>query len=244
MDRRLLAVMTVMMFGLTAFTISVGDTDAEPKTENTSDYYISHGAIMWDPDYESSTSNRLFFNSGSENHKTMMKYIDDSETIVTKDDRENLSGEVHIYLMTTYQTTDVYVFVKSGGNVSVEGEIVKEPFNNAFFVKAGDTFSIRAYSVKNMYGEACTASINGTDIAGTYTEVANISKEIKISFTDDNPVWMKHDYQSMFYVVDYEATGYSEPNGSATSFIAICAVMAVIGLGLLVIASIKPKWSK
>ncbi len=95
-----------------------------------------------------------------------------------------------------------------------------------------------------MYGEACTASINGTDIAGTYTEVANISKEIKISFTDDNPIWMKHDYQSMFYVVDYEATGYSEPNGSATSFIAICAVMAVIGLGLLIIASIKPKWSK
>lgn len=244
MDRRLLAVMAVMIIGLTAFTISVEGTDAEPKTENMSDYYISHGTIMWDPDYESDTGNRLFFNDGSENHKTMLKYLEDSETLVMKDDRENLSGKVHVYLITEYRTTLVYVFVKSGGNVSFEGEVVKEPFNNAFFVKAGDTFTIKAYSIKNMYGEPCTASINGTDITESYTEVANITKEIEISFDDKNPTWGMHDYRSIFYVVDYEATGYSEPNGSATSFIAICAVMAVIGLGLLVVASIKPKWSK
>lgn len=244
MDRRLLAVMTVMILGLTAFTLSVEGTDAKTDTVIMSDYYISHGTIEWDQEYVSTTENRLFFNDGSENHKTMLKYLEDSETLVTKDDRDNLNGKVHVYLITYYPTTTVYVYIKSIGNVSFEGEIVKEPFNNAFFVKAGDTFSIKTDSVTNMYGEPCTASINGTDITESYTEIANITKEIKISFTDDNPVWRNHDYQSMFYVVDYEATGHSEPNGSATSFVAICAVMAIIGLGLLVVASIKPKWSK
>lgn len=242
MDRRLIAVMTVMILGLTMFTISVDGADAKSNTEIMSEYYITYGTLEWDSKYHSGYTNMLYFNDGSDNHETMLKYLEDSKTPVTMDDRRNLSGKVHIYMMTKTPDTRLYVYVEGESNLVFYGETIKEPFNNSFFVKAGDTFSITVYSVKDMYGNDCSLSVNSTDVNGTYSEEVNRSTELSLSFDYNKTV--RYEFHPLCYIVNYEATGYSEPSSSATSFIAICAVMAIIGLGLLVVASIKPKWSK
>ena len=244
MDRRIIAIMAVMVLGMTTFVIPMDDSDAKTQTVYMSEFYIVHGSTVWKNDYESSYSNMLYFNEGSENHKTMLKYLEDGKTPVLKDDRDNLSGNVHLYMMTTWSMdTTIYIYVRNAENVLVPGEIVKEPFNNSFFVKAGDTFRFHASSIKDMYGNTSNAYIGSTDILNdTYVETAKTSKEISLRF--DYSWSPSIEYHSLFFIVDYEVSGQSEPNGSATVFIALCAVMAVIGLGLLIIAAIKPKWSK
>lgn len=242
MDRRLLAVMAVMILGLTLSTIPMNGADAEPKTEIMSEYYIAHGTLEWKPEYLSGHSNILYFNDGSENHKAMLKYLEDEKNPVTDDDRRDLSGKVHVYMMSERPDTRLYIVIEGGNNIIFSGNIVKEPFNNTFFVKAGDTFSITVHSVKDVYGNDCSLSVNDTDVDGTYSEKVSRSTELSLSFDYNKTV--RYEFHPLCYIVDYEATGYSNPSDSATSFIAICAVMAVIGLGLLVVASIKPKWSK
>lgn len=244
MDRKMMAIIAVLALSMTTIAIPMDDSDAETQTTYMSEYYIVHAATTWKTEYESSYSNMLYFNEGSENHKTMLKYIEDGKTPVLKDDRKNLSGNVHLYMMTTWNLdTVIYIYVKNAENVMLFGETVKEPYNNSFFVKAGDTFRFHAYSVKDMFGNSGEARIGDTNVSeDTYVETAKTSKEISIQFYNS---WSPSvEYHSLFFIVNYEVSGQSEPNGSATVFFALCAVVAVIGLGLLVVAAMKPKWSK
>ena len=244
MDRKMMAIIAVLALSMTTIAIPMDDSDAETQTTYMSEYYIVHATTAWKTEYESSYSNVLYFNEGSENHKTMLKYIEDGKTPVLKDDRDNLSGNVHLYMMATWNLdTVIYIYVKNAENVMLFGETVKEPYNNSFFVKAGDTFRFHAYSVKDMFGNSGEAHIGDTNVSeDTYVETAKTSKEISIQFYNSWSPSVK--YHSLFFIVNYEVSGQSEPNGSATVFFALCAVVAVIGLGLLVVAAMKPKWSK
>ena len=47
-----------------------------------------------------------------------------------------------------------------------------------------------------------------------------------------------------YFDVNYDAEGMSSPNGSATLYVVICAVITVLVLAILILASIRPKWSK
>lgn len=51
-------------------------------------------------------------------------------------------------------------------------------------------------------------------------------------------------YQAVYFDVNYDAEGMSSPNGSATLYVVICAVITVLVLAILILASIRPKWSK
>ena len=51
-------------------------------------------------------------------------------------------------------------------------------------------------------------------------------------------------YSAVYVEINYDVEGVSTPNGSATVYIAICAAITIIVFAVLVLASIKPKWSK
>ena len=80
-------------------------------------------------------------------------------------------------------------------------------------------------------------------VTDTYVEDVKKSKEIPVILYS-NGGGEEYYLESYCFTVSYQASGYSEPNGSATAFIAICAIVTVLGLGLLILSSMKPKWSK
>ena len=51
-------------------------------------------------------------------------------------------------------------------------------------------------------------------------------------------------YSAVYVDINYDVEGISTPNGSATVYITICAAITIIVFAILVLASIKPKWSK
>lgn len=244
MDRRIIAIIAVLAIGLTAFAIPLEDSDAEPQSVIMSDKYIYHTKIEWKNTYYSYYTSVLYFNDGSENYKTMLQYLEDGKTPVLKDDRENLGGTVHLYKISKWLNDSIlYINVTGGESLMLFTEEVKKPFNNTFFVKVGDTISVSASKVTDMYGHEGYAEIGTLNICkDTYTETAKISKEISISL--ETPGYYEQAFDPLFYYVTYDITGDSQPNGSANVFIVICTLVAVIGLGLLVVAAIKPKWSK
>lgn len=244
MDRRIITIIAVLSIGLTAFTIPLEDSDAEPTTTTMSNKYIFHTTIEWKDGYTPyNTGITFYFNEGSANHKAMEQYLEDRKTVITQDDKSNLSGTVHIYRTSTWNSDSIItVGVPDDDNIMLFGDEVMRPYNNTFFVKVGDTVTIRAYSATNSFGESCSAYVGNVNILSeTYSETAKVSKEVSITF-DNISVYNK--VPTLFYNVTYEITGDSQPNGSANVFIVICTLVAVIGLGLLVVAAMKPKWSK
>ena len=244
MDRRIMAIMAVLAIGITAFSIPLEDTDAEPISTTMSSEYIYHATLEWKGEYRAySYGSTLYFNEGSSNHSAMLQYLKDHETVVYQDDRDKLSGTVHAYKTSSwFGDSYINITVQDSDNLLLIGEEVQRPYNNTFFVKVGDTITISASKITNSFGESCPAYIDGVDISTeTYVEKAKISKEVSITF--DN-VGSYNRVPALFNYITYEMTGNSEPNGSANVFIALCTVMAVIGLGLLIVAAMKPKWSK
>lgn len=242
MDRRSLAIMIVLAMSLPLLLAPAGEADAEPRTDTMSHLYITHGTVEWKEGYTSYHTDTLYFNEGSANHSAMLQYLEDSRTSVTADDRDHLGGKVHLYEVNGSAYEEIRISVRSGPNVVVDAETVKEPFNNTFLVKAGDTFTLNVLDARDMFGDSCRIYLGNTLLDGTYIETANTTKEIGLRF--DSGRSTEYQFMPLFCTIQYEASGHSEPNGSATSFVVLCAVVAVIGLGLLIIASMKPKWSR
>ena len=246
MNRKILALVAVIIMGMSMVPLTYEQSDAEITTVNASGEYLCMTTVKWDPNY-SFNSYYYYFNVGSANDLAMQEYIENKQKPVLTDDRNNLSGDVHIYTTSSYPSASVVLWI-GDDRVYFECDYVLKPYNNTFFVKTGDTFSIKAYKVLDMYGSDAKAWIrdkNYTDhdlVSEGYTEVANKSKEIAVSFNDDSYEWNK--LHSYCYTYTYEASGYSEPNGSATVFIAICAIVTILGLGLLILSGMKPRWSK
>lgn len=247
MDRKIIATLAVLVLSIAVVPVTSGEADASTTTVNMCDKYLCMTTIDWDSKYKIDRE-YLYFNVDSDNDLKMQQYVEDQKNPVLKDDRDNLKGAVHVYVQSYYSSTSIVIFDDKWERVDIlMCSSVLDPFNNSFFVKAGDTFSLQMYSVKDMYGYDARAEIMDSNYEyhdlskGKYTEKSNKSKEISIKLEPD---YWDNALRPYCYTMTYEASGYSEPNGSATVFIAISAIVTVLALGLLILSGKKPGWSK
>ena len=250
MNSKMMSLLIVAVLGLTLIPVCAEQSDADTNTVNMCSKNLCMATIQWDDKYMIPSLDRYGFNAGSENEKKMLEYIETHENPVLRDDRNNLKGEVHIYVLDYYKTSYIGIFTKDfSERITLEAKCVLDAYNNSFFVKAGDRFSFHAISAIDMYGRDANAYIDDIDyrsvdvVTDTYVEDVKKSKEIPVILYS-NGGGEEYYLESYCFTVSYQASGYSEPNGSATVFIAICAIVTVLGLGLLILSSMKPKWSK
>ncbi len=242
MDRRsIMAVAAVALMAAVCLVPAMAEeSDGANQTSRFSSVYIMHGTVtMSNGNVTYATDGSiLYFIEGSENHMTMEAYLTDQSVDVTKDDSDSLrnlpSGTVvHIYLLRSYELISIYTL-----NTLVALTTVLDPYPLTFFVKAGDTFSITVDSCVDNKGQNVTpyiyADYMNNYLSNGYTREYTVSTEVEVSLSG----------YILYADISYDVSGASYPNGSAAAYVAVCAAITVIVLGLLVMASIKPKWSK
>ena len=194
------------------------------------------------------TENYLYYIDGSEKDKQMDLYISDPQrySISSSDDRELITSSpagtlVNVYMCSNYYSED-YTQTISYNEQEKNATKILDPYGGvSFFVRAGDTLEITVNSL--------TLS-NGTNTPRAYISVdydqVYLNPSFSHRYTTSTEVNMDFDYiYSAVYVdINYDVEGISTPNGSATVYIAICAAITIIVFAILVLASIKPKWSK
>lgn len=241
MDRRaMIAAIAVLAVAGVCLVPAVSDESDAVTQDRFADYYVMHGTVT-KTEYlhtEWVSSNFLYFAEGSVNHSTMQAYLRDQTVDVSADDRDGLGDlpvgtVIHVYYISNYEYTDAYTF-----GTSIPVETVLEPYTLTFFVKAGDTFTISVQSCVDNWGNTVvpyiTERFGSVQLNQTYTAEYTSSTEVKV-FSDT---------YCLYVDISYVASGASSPNGSAAAYVAVCAVITVIVLGLLVMAGMKPKWSK
>lgn len=196
-------------------------------------------------------SNTLYFIDGSEADLLMKRYIDDPFSVrISGDQRESVDNapagtKINVYYLTSYYNEYYSDYTIYYNNQEAKGNKVLDPYNEMmFFVKAGDTLRITINSITPVYP---TETQTSSPIAYIYTDRQyTINPTLTLEFKTSSEISVQFDntYNTLYVDVDYTVSGVSTPNGSATVYIAICAVITVLVLALLVFAGIKPKWSK
>ncbi len=246
MDRRIatIAVIAVMM-ALCMSPVFADESDAD-STTRVSGAYVYKATTIMEANPESLWYGNIdmIFIDGSENDQIMDAYLADPRNMsisVIEDDSDA------IHLVTEDTPINLYRFQSYMGDASMnfkneelDSELVLEPYMDGmtFFVKAGDTFELTATIVDNTGQPADYASIYdgviSNEFNGHFEKHYDTSSTVRLSLSG----------YTLYYDVTYTASGYSLPNGSPTMFVAICAGITVVVLGILVYAGLKPKWSK
>ena len=238
------ALMCVICLSLLAFD----DSDAD-ESLRMSDNYLYKATVVLEPGEDIWTMGSYFVTKeGSPNDQLMDRYLQDptdTSISLSEDDQWEL---VNGYI-TEPTTVNVYM---SGGNYLYNdyfngwGHVAKwnrvlERDNDdrvTFFIKAGDRFELDI-TIRNENGSVCEAylytNLGSEDIVnGHYSRVMESSTSVSVR-TNTNGI---------YFDVWYDASGYSAPNGSPTVYAAVCILITVVILGVLVVAGLKPKWSK
>ena len=246
MDRRIatIAVIAVMMT-LCMSPVFADESDADSTTRVSEAYVYKATAIAEaNPEHISSGNISMIFIDGSENDQMMDAYLADPENMsisVIDDDRDALGlltedTPINLYRFQSY----VGYASMSYNNKELDSELVLEPYMDGmtFFVKAGDRFELTATLVDNTGRPTDYVyiydGVNSNYFDGHFEKQYDTSSTVRLSL----------DGSTLYYDVTYTASGYSLPNGSPTMFVAICAGITVVVLGILVYAGLKPKWSK
>ena len=190
----------------------------------------------------------LYYIDGSEKDKQMDLYISDPQrySISSSDDRELITSSpagtlVNVYMCSNYYSEE-YTQTISYNEQEKNATKILDPYGGvSFFVRAGDTLEITVNSL--------TLS-NGTNTPRAYISVdydqVYLNPSFSHRYTKSTEINMDFDYiyYAVYVEINYDVEGVSTPNGSATVYIAICAAITIIVFAVLVLASIKPKWSK
>ena len=201
--------------------------------------------------YEWYYDNTLYFIDGSPEDQEMKRYIEDPYGVsITDDQREAVEAApagtlINVYELSTYYY-DFDVQTVNYNDQEIPGVKVMDPSGSmSFFVKAGDTITLTIHDIEQSYvGSNVMSEIEASvyvdyqthTIDPTFSHQYDVSTEMSVDFNNT--------YNAVYWEVSYDVSGISEPNGSATLYIAICAVITVLVLALLVYAGIKPKWAK
>ena len=225
------------------------DSDAS-TSERVSNNNVYRGEFTipdwryYDEYYDPFYYNYLYFIEGSENDQTMERYLRDHNVDVTDDDRDRIleigrSGgsdqKVKVYEFTEYMSSGIWW----GGQES-SAELVLEAYNPvSFFVKSGNTLEFTVIScVDNMGNDV---RVYWQDENWTY-HYADPTIEIDTHKSGEYEFGLE--MNTLYCDIVYNVSGNSEPNGSSTIFIVVCAAITVFVFALLALAAIKPKWSK
>lgn len=229
--------------------LAFDDSDAD-ESLRMSDHYLYKTSVVLEPgDYVWTIGSYFITIDGSDKDQLMDRYLQDpTDTSInlSEDDQGELTRysyitertPVNIYMSGGAYLYDDYLYIWD--HVAKWNQVL-EPYNDdhlTFFVKAGDRFELDI-TVRNEKGAACDAylytNLGSEDIVnGHYSRVMESSTSVSVR-TNTNGI---------YFDVWYDASGYSAPNGSPTVYAAICILVTVVILGVLVVAGLKPKWSK
>lgn len=248
-NKTLAALAVVAMLAICAAPLAYEEADAADTRENrvsVAYLWVGIATIPSDPWYY---SNYLYFIDGSENHAKMLAYIEDPTSVsITEDDKEilhlNVGKTAYVYRTMWYNYTD------SSMNIfGVETSLrkVMDPYNNTSFIAtSGTEVTIGLKSISTQSGEdtaiyvaklGLSSTLSTITVGSTYSFQANSTGSYGLSYNG-------YENGDLYIDMTYTVEGDSEPAGSASAFVAVCFVITAISVGLVVLASLKPKWSK
>lgn len=251
-EKRIITVVaTLLMLSICIAPMVIEDSDAA-NTERISENYLYHAQFVkrdlgdWYEEWY--MDNYLYYIDGSEKNQQMERYISDPQrySISSTDDRERINNSpagtiVNVYACDSYYS-EGYRWSISYNDQTQIAEKVLDPYGGiSFFVTAGDTLEITINSITVSNGDRTPRAYVMIDYQYNYinpgfTHHYTTSTEVDVGFESA--------YQAVYFDVNYDAEGMSSPNGSATLYVVICAVITVLVLAILILASIRPKWSK
>lgn len=250
-NRRIAAVVVLAVLALTLVPMTADSADADTGSTRMSSAYVYYAQVEIDAQLSGFNGSYLYFIDGSENDRTMDAYLADPDhsVSVTEDDRERIVTEswnatsmtLNIYTMEYNRYDDNPIYING---YREDTELVLEPYGELeFFVKAGDTFSFSTQVCRSNTGQDDYFYYYDS-MTGEY-QYSNRDGGIEIHCASSMSfIFGAPSSNELYYDVTYTATGASIPNGSATLYFAVCVVITVLVLAILVLAGLKPKWSK
>lgn len=189
----------------------------------------------------------MYFVDGSTNDQAMDRYLKDPlHNSLTGDDRSIMENypegtPINIYSFEYSYNPDYPQYINYFSQTE-ESTKVLDPYGAlSFFVKAGDTFSLDIISLDDPLDHQDESVSISYDTF--YTDLrSDLSYEHE--FTKSVEIHVKLYSDSVYTDVVYDVSGASQPNGSATAYIAVCALVTVAVLLLLIYFGRKPGWSK
>ncbi len=249
MDAKAIALIAVAVLGLVCLAPLVAeDTSAETqeiRISNKNVYRADTKAVA-----NSSTYSYYYYMiDGSDNHKAMENYIKNPKTAAapTGDDRGYLNWSVgsvlHIYYATpSYASSSI----QYGGNL-LPSKMCLQSFGPLDYIDydVGDTVSIRIIGA---------SSDGGDDYGDNYLKCRTYDSDPNTLVYPNSTFTFTVDDETEVTIEPYSNYGLyynlkcdirvSSPDGSATTFIAVCFIMSAITIALLALGALKPKWSK
>ncbi len=250
MDRKIAAMMAIAVFGLACFVpLATDDVSAETYNVRISNMYVMHAQTqITDTIPDSFEEQYLYFVEDSPNHSKMLAYLSDPQknAAPSGDDRASLEdneGKVlHIYRFERNEIQSIYY------QSWLKVDTVLKPYNISKLFE-GDPDDVVTLKVRSMTDNTGKSVEDGYCL---YTKGENggysftyLGTQKKIVIEKDSsfliaPYWAD---DALCYDLDLELE-ISKPNGSATTFMAICFIISAITIALLAVAALKPKWSK
>lgn len=250
MNGRIAAIALIAVLGMTILAPALSD-DASAMTESEgrlSIVYISSAETVVPKNLEIN-NNTFCMLPGSDNQLAMEAYISDPQNSapVTGDDRDLILGSepgtpIVVYVKSSYrfvETTDI-----GSGLVTLTPRLA--PYSIDVDAETGDIVKIKIVEAGgNSSGyinviyfkkEGPNPSTVAYSVGGIYTTEMKEGDSLSMTL-----VWMDDDdiYVDIRYNIDVSA-----PNGSATSFAAVCIAITALTLVLMIAAALKPKWAK
>ena len=175
---------------------------------------------------------------GSENHRNMLKYIEDPlHNEITGDDRDLIPSSIgkKMYLYSNYSRI---TYMDAEYNYkTLEGRQVLEERALSFFVESGQEFKFEIHSIDGFDNSNYVLLI-----VGGYSDSKYAGDVFEETFNTNTIVYIE---PRAYYVdIAYDVSGFSEPNGSSTLFIVACILVAVAILAIMVLAGLHPRWEK
>ncbi|MDO5862454.1 MAG: hypothetical protein Q4Q58_06665 [Thermoplasmata archaeon] len=243
MNTRAIAIGLALVFAAAFLVPAVSDDSEAVETTRTSIFYVYE--IEYTQTSTMSTSGMTFtFVEGSENHNKFLAYVNDPQNnpFDGVDDNPKAGDDCRAYVF-EYVESDIVYF--NGDYVT--GKLVMSPYGDSMFsVVSGNTLTVTLTSAVNNYGNSRDCGLYR--YGAPYSQLADLSlnKEVsvKVSSTATYMIWCDQTYGAVYLDLTYTASGQTEPNGSATLFAAVCFVFTAIAVGLVAVASVKPRWAK
>ncbi len=250
MNGKIAALIAVAVFGLVCLAPMVADdSSAETYERRVSTVYIYQAdfEIVVTGDLD---ENYLYMIDGSSNHAAMEAYLKDPQNAAppTGDDRsrlmDNIGGTVHVYEANSWD----YTTIGYGGEWK-DGTIRLAPYNISDLFKGDveDLVKLRINSVTDNTGKELEREyiyIYTKGLSESFNTIY-VGKTSKFVIEEDSSFFIRPEWSSttLCYNLDFDLE-ILKPNGSATTFMAICFVISAITIALLAYGALKPKWSK
>lgn len=242
MDTKKIIAVSAMLIMATVCLAPIASADADiADSVRTSGGDLYEGTFEKTGGFVPKYTGMMMFIDGSDNHKNMLKYLKDplSTDVKTDDydtiDNNSWSGTVHVFYANTFGVNETTVTI-GGMNVTLK-KIMSSYGTISFFAKAGETAKISMTSVTNLGEDA-------EPYLGYMYSPEPIGDGLEKYYKTSTNETVSFGVNSIYVDSTYSISGVGEPNGSSTTYFVFCAIVTIAVFAVMVLASLKPKWSK